>query len=201
MDREHRNEAKKDTGGKRKVVLGVDISTTCTAVSVLDYKTGETVKVYHTVMNNKKKFPHFWSKVEHMEELFNIENDPSWDVCGVAVEESAKRFAPGLSSASTIIMLAKFNGIMCYLLYKKYGLVPKEINVRTGRSQIGLKINTKDKSKTTKQKVLDHVKAINPDFPLVMRALKGEMVEVKINEDRADAWVMAEAARRMFPTL
>ena len=152
-------------------------------------------------MNNKKKYPHFWSKVQHMESLFDQEHDPNWYVCGVAIEESAKRFAPGFSSASTIITLAKFNGILCYLMYKKYGIVPMELNVRTVRAQLGMKINTKDKSKTTKQKVLDHVLSINPTFPLTMRELKGQMVPVKINEDRADSWVIAKAAIQMFPYL
>ncbi len=114
------------------------------------------------------------------------------------MEESAKRFSPGFSSAGTIITLAKFNGIMCYLLYKKYGLVPTELNVRTARTKIGLKINTKDKSKTTKQKVLDHVKSINPTFPLIKHKRNGMMVESKINEDRADSWVVAEAARKIL---
>ena len=168
---------------------------------MLDYNTGAVVKIYHTIMNNKKKYPHFWSKVQHMENLFDTEHDPNWDVCGVAIEESAKRFAPGFSSASTIITLAKFNGILCYLMYKKYGHIPMELNVRTVRAQLGMKINTKDKSKTTKQKVLDHVLLINPTFPLTMREVKGQMVPVKINEDRADSWVIAAAARKMFPGL
>lgn len=157
--------------------------------------------MYHTIMNNKKKFPHFWSKVAHMEQLFDLEHQDSWDVCCVAIEESAKRFAPGFSSAGTIITLAKFNGIMCYLMYKKYGIVPTEINVRTGRAKLGLKINTKDKSKTTKQKVLDFVQTVEPAFPLVYRTVKEKQVPVKINEDRADSWITAKAAQVLFPGL
>jgi len=163
----------------------------------LDADTGELLKMHHELMNNKNKLPDFWSKIEHMRVAFDAFHEPNWNVERIAVEENAKRFTPGFSSADTIITLAKFNGVLCYLMYVKYGLKPFYINVRSARSKLGIKINYKDKSKTTKQKVLDHVTTLHPDYPWVYREVKGKKTLTKINEDRADAWIMAAAANIM----
>ena len=151
-------------------------------------------------MNNKNKFPSFFSKVSHMRELFNQEHDENWDVKVVAVEENAKRFSSGFSSADTILTLAKFNGILCYLLYDKYNKDITNINVRTARKILGLKVNYKDKSKTTKQKVLDFAMEKHPEYPWVYRTVKGEERLVKINEDRADSYIIAAAAFNLEQT-
>ncbi len=74
MDKQINSQTKEDTGSKRKVIIGLDISTTCTAVTVMDHNTGELLKLYHVVMNNKKKFPHFWSKVQYMDKIYSTEN-------------------------------------------------------------------------------------------------------------------------------
>jgi hypothetical protein len=150
----------------------------------------------HELMNNKNKYPNFWEKVVHMEKVFDSLPDVSWSVKTVAVEENAKRFSPGFSSADTIITLAKFNGILSYLLFKKYGVPPSYINVRSARKTLGINIDYKDKSLPTKQKVLNHVVNLKPDYPWVYKETKGEQSLTKINEDRADAWVMAEVGRR-----
>jgi hypothetical protein len=122
----------------------------------------------------------------------------NWQIEGIAVEENAKRFTPGFSSADTIITLAKFNGILCYIMFLKYSLKPIYINVRSARAKLGIKINYKDKSKPTKQKVVEHLVAAHPNFPWVYKTSKdGTSRLVKINEDRADSYVIAEAARLM----
>lgn len=181
------------------VVIGLDISTTCTGIAVVHRDTGELVFMHHENMSSKKKFPDFWAKVNHMRSTFVGMHDPKWDVKGVAVEENMKRFTPGFSSADTILTLAKFNGILSYIMMLEYGVKPLNVNVRSARSKLGIKINTKDKSKTTKQKVLDQVVKMHPEFPWVYREVKGVKSMTKINEDRCDAWVIAAATRIMFP--
>jgi hypothetical protein len=187
---------------KIKCILGIDISTTCTGTCIIHAETGELIAMHHELMNKVQKkqkvFPTFWSKVDHMKKAFDEYHDDNWDVKILAIEESAKRFPPGMSSADTIITLAKFNGILCYLLYQKYGVEPSYINVRTARKQLGIKIDYKDKGKTTKQKVLDCIVKRHPEFPWVYRETKGEKKLVKINEDRCDAYVMAAAAKKIL---
>jgi hypothetical protein len=179
------------------VIIGLDISTACTGIVVTHAETGDLILMQHENMASKVKFPDFWSKVMHMRETFAAMHDKSWDVKIVAIEENAKRFTPGFSSADTILTLAKFNGILCYLMLEEYLMTPTYINVRSARSKLGIKINYKDKSMTTKQKVLKHVVDLHPDFPWVYREVKGKTSLTKINEDRCDAWVIAEAARIM----
>jgi hypothetical protein len=190
---------KKMKNEKIPVVFGIDISTQCTGICIINAETGELVHMYHEQMNKVKKkkpvLPTFWSKVDHMKKAFDENHNENWDIQIVAVEESAKRFPPGMSSADTIITLSKFNAILCYILYKKYEIEPSYLNVRTARKNLGIKINYKDKSKTTKQKVLNYIVNKHPDFPWVYRTTKDGTSLVKINEDRADAYVMAEAAR------
>lgn len=163
---------------------------------VLEKETGDLLFMHHELMNNKNKFPGFWEKVAHMEKSINSFIDETWDISVIAIEENAKRFSPGYSSADTIITLAKFNGIISYILFKKYGVQPTYINVRSARKNLGINIDYKDKSATTKQKVLKHVVKAKPDYPWIYKEIKGTKSLTKINEDRADAWVMAEDARK-----
>ena len=184
---------------KTPVVIGLDISTSCTGMVVLNSVTGELVFMSHENMTSKVKYPSFWTKVAHMRKAFVDMHDPDWDVKGIAVEENMKRFTPGFSSADTILTLAKFNGILSYIMFLEYGIEPLNINVRSARSKLGIKINFKDKSTTTKQKVLGHVVNLHPEFPWVYREVKGVQTMTKINEDRCDAWVIAAATRIMHP--
>lgn len=147
-------------------------------------------------MNNKKKFPDFWSKVKNMEELIDKHLSPEYSVVAVAVEESAKRFPAGASSAGTIITLSKFNAIICYMLFKKFDLEPTELNVRMIRKLLGIKIDRSSKT-TTKQQVVQQVKTLVPNFPLAYRNTKEGPKELKINEDRVDSWVVAMAYKKL----
>jgi len=192
LDKQDNRTTTEDT--KTPVIIGLDISTTCTAVCVLDAKTGAHIKTYHALMNNATKFPSFWSKVKNMKDVFDAENDPQWDVKAVAVEESAKRFTPGFSSADTIITLAKFNGILCYILLDKYGLEPTYINVRSARKKLGITIDKTSKTPNKKQ-VMEQVIKNNSTLPWVYKTSKdGVKSLVKINEDRADSFVIAKCA-------
>jgi len=199
MDGSNNQSISKNTKSKTPVIIGLDISTTCTGIVVIHAETGDLVLMHHENMASKVKFPDFWAKVLHMREVFAEIHDPEWDITMVAVEENAKRFTPGFSSADTILTLAKFNGILCYLMLEECLMTPTYINVRSARAKLGIKINYKDKSKTTKQKVLDHVVALHPEFPWVYREVKGQTNLTKINEDRCDAWVIASAAKLMRP--
>lgn len=175
---------------KIPVILGLDISTTCTAVCVLNADTKEHVKTYHASMINDKKFPDFWSKVKHMKTLFDSEHDPNWEVQAVGVEEIAKRFTPGFSSANTIITLAKFNSILSYFLLEKYGITPQNINVRSARKQLGITIDKTSKI-DKKQQVLEQIVGRFPDLPWIYKMYKGKMKLVKYNQDRCDALIIA----------
>lgn len=105
-------------------------------------------------------------------------------------------FTPGFSSADTILTLAKFNGICCYIVYKLFGITTTDINVTSARSKLGIKVDRKDKTKTTKEKVrIEFVKKY-PNVPLTTHVAKtgknkGNVVLDKENEDMIDAAIIA----------
>jgi len=114
------------------------------------------------------------------------------------------RFTPGFSSAKTLFTLSRFNGIVSYIGYELFGVKPIMINVRTGRKNLGIKINRKDKSKDSKTKIFEEVKKLHPDFPWVQHLAKtghhkGEMVFDKHNFDMADAYVTAASGQIEYP--
>ena len=178
---------------KIPVILALDISTTCTAVCVLNAVTGEHIITYHSLMNNVKKFTNFWAKVRNMKNVFNQENNETWEIKKIAVEESAKRFTPGFSSADTIITLSKFNAILCYILLEKYSIEPTYINVRSARKKLGIVID-KTSNTNNKQQILNQIVEKYPNLPWIYKEIKGKKKLVKINEDRCDAFIIGLAA-------
>ena len=61
------------------------------------------------------------TKFEKYISNFCIENN--YKLKNVFVEANAKMFTPGFSSADTILTLAKFNGICCYIIFKLFKLL------------------------------------------------------------------------------
>jgi len=187
-----------DTSGKREVVLGLDISTSTVGICVLDYKTGDLVLLTH------KRLDKFEDEYEKGDNFINDWVDPTWVVKRVYIEEAAKKFSFGLSSAGTIMTLGRFNGIISYMVYKWWGIKPTMVSVRSARSRLGIKIDYKDKTASTKDKVGLIVRTMHPEFPWVTKLakagkFKGQTVLEKFNEDMVDAWVIGAAGRIMFP--
>ena len=190
--------AVEDISGKREVVVSFDISTSCTGVCVLDYKTGDLVLLAH------KRLDKFDDEYEKGDNFSNDWIDPTWNVKRVYIEEAAKKFTSGFSSAGTIMTLGRFNGIISYMVYKWWGVKPTMVSVRSARSRLGIKIDYKDKTTSTKDKVGLIVRTMHPEFPWVTKVakagkFKGQTVLEKFNEDMVDAWVIGAAGRIMFP--
>lgn len=187
-----------NTSGKREVVVGIDASTAVVGICVLDYKTGDLILLTH------KKLDKFKDEYDKGDNFTNDWVESDWIVKRVFVEEAAKKFSPGFSSAGTIMVLGRFNGIISYMVYKWFNVKPIQIPVRSARKSIGVNIDYKDKSKSTKEKVGCIVHAMFPDYPWVTRVakvgkFKGQTIYDKTDEDRVDAVVLAKAGRIMFP--
>ncbi len=173
------------------VDIGLDISTAVIGLCVLKHKTGELVSLENHKFTSSR-FEDIFDKVAWFEKTWKP--DPSWNIKNVFVEDIAKKFSVGVSSANTIVILAKMNAIICYLMYVKTGLKAQFVNVRSMRAKLGIKIDTKDKSKSTKEKVFEIVRTLNPEFPWETHLAKagkskGKTVYDKCNEDMADSWI------------
>jgi len=120
----------------------------------------------------------------------------------IFIEENLQMFRPGLSSAKVLIALARFNGMVTLLSNQVFDIDPEFINVNAARKLVALKIDKKDKTKTTKEKVLEWVDSeLNGSFDWPMKTLKsgprkGTVIHESGCYDIADAYVIALAGHK-----
>lgn len=186
-----------EIGKTRKVNVGLDISSSCIGVCVLDFHTQELIELFPIKLTSSK-LEDLFDKGDYVQKIFNQINNKDYIVVNFYVEEIAKKFTTGKSSINTIVVLAKMNMNTCYMFYKTFGIKPTFINVRTARKILGVNIDKKNKSKSTKEKVFEIVKTINPKFPWITHTssagkYKGKEVYDKCNEDMCDSWIIAKS--------
>ena len=142
--------------------LGLDISTSCTGICILN-QDKELVVLDNIRLDKCADF--FQKCVEVKKHLEDLKKDHL--IQYIFIEQDLQAFRPGLSSAATINTLARFNGAVTFMVYQTFNVRPDLINVTKARSAVGLKIDHKDKTRSTKQKVFDWVKPqIEFDWPL-----------------------------------
>ena len=106
-------------------------------------------------------------------------------------------FRPGLSSAKTLLTLARFNGVISQISYDIFSIIPEYINVNSARKNLGIKIISKRKGgKPTKEQVFDWVSSEIKDFKWTKKKLKsgprkGIIIIDPSCYDMADAYVIA----------
>ena len=152
------------------------------------------------------KLENLWQKADYVSDwFFNWKaKNPDVVITKIFVEENAKRFAEGFTSADVILTLAKFNGIVSYLAHKTFDAEVFNINVTKARSAIGFKnkldgaIDPLTKKKmTVKEKVFNHVIALHPEFPWKKHVAKsgshkGNEVFDDCSRDMCDAYVVCK---------
>ncbi len=175
--------------------IGLDISTSCTGVCVLD-EDGELKILTHLKYPSKMTL---WAKADLTRQtLETLKEQYGLEISAFFVEESLQKFRPGLSSAKTLTTLSKFNGIVCYLTRQVFGLDPEPINVNTARKTVGLKI---PRGSNSKQIVHEWVSA-ETDFEWPTKILrggprKGQEVLIDACYDMADAYLIARAGQAL----
>jgi hypothetical protein len=155
-----------------------------------------------------KKQGNLWEKADYIREsiLSFLDDDERQSVTGVFVEENLQVFRRGLSSARTLMTLAKFNGIVCYILRDIFEIDPISINVNEARKSVGLKvISTKKGGKPTKEQVIDWVtdrlsmkKYVWPTKILKSGPRRGQTILLPECADMADAYVISAAAHHLY---
>jgi hypothetical protein len=162
----------------RQCFLGLDISTSVVGITALDPLNPDALPfVFDTIIlkpNKKNKLGDeatLFTKATYFKQEFDkLMRDYKLQPTKIFVEENAKSFKQGASSADVILTLAKFNGIVSYITMTTDSYVQPvaliDVNVTSARSKLGFKNpNPKDKSKTIKEKVFDYVTAKHPEFP------------------------------------
>lgn len=173
------------------LLLSLDISTSITGFCI--FNQWNCVHIGHIDLRKEKDF---FKKVDMVKEKI-IELHQQYNIEEVAIEEAFQSFGRGLSSAKTLFTLAKFNGIIQYIVFT-LGINPAVINVNNARKLVGIKVDKKNKTKNTKEQVLEQVQKINSDLKWPMKVLKsGPRKGLEIYDDscydRADAFVIGKA--------
>ena len=165
------------------MILGLDISTSITGVTILD-ESGKII--LNETIDMRKINGDLFSKAEMIEERFE-QIKKNHTLSRVFVEQSLSAFRPGLSSASVILTLGRFNGIVSWIAYKVFGLSPEYIPVQTARKTLGIKV---ERGQNAKEIVLKHLLDTVPDFPVEYTPKGNPKAGVY---DRADSYVIAKA--------
>jgi hypothetical protein len=102
-----------------------------------------------------KKDMNLWQKADHaIAELLSHLLDHGADA--LYVEEPVLSYSPGMSSAATIMTLAKFNYILCYALREAMCKDPIHVTSGEARKLCGLKMQQKKKcGKSHKEQTFD----------------------------------------------
>ena len=167
-----------------RIIVGLDISTSCTGFCCLD-ESGKILVIEPIILKDCKTFIEKCNFAG--QEFKRLTQDMK--ITDVFIEQNLSSFRRGLSSAHTINTLARFNGACSYVSYQSFGIEPVSLNVTNARNHLKIKIDHKDKSKNTKQKVFEWVDAVvKVDWP---KKKNGEIKETSF--DMADAYVIALA--------
>ena len=167
------------------MILGLDISTSITGVTVLNDK-GEIVLCEAIDTRNKNHFPSLFhkayrvkAKLLDLKEEYNIEH--------IFIEKNLQTFRSGFSSAKTLSTLSSFNGVVTYLCYRELGIKAEHISASSARKSCGITIKRGTKAK---EQVIEFLLDNEPKF--IVEYTKSGNLKPKYY-DIADSIVIAKA--------
>lgn len=200
----------------RPCYLGLDISTSVVGITALDPDDPDGLPLlFDTVVlkPNKKNMlgadPTLFTKATYFRQEFEaLMAKHHLQPNKIFVEENAKSFKKGASSAEVLLTLAKFNGIVSYIVMTTNAYTQPvtllDVNAASARSKVGFKNpNPKDKSKTIKEKVFDYVTAKHPEFPWRKHVAKtgnsqGQVVYDADMYDACDSYVIVRGGMKIY---
>lgn len=136
-----------------------------------------------------------WTKADHVRDTL-----VSWcadarfsGLTHVFIEDAAKRFSPGMSSAETIGTLLRFNGLTSFLVHEIFGIDPAYIAVGQARKLCGLKMQQKAKAGGLGHKDQTYAAIMSTDLKSTVWPTKKSGKTVDWAHDVVDAYVIAKA--------
>ena len=132
-----------------------------------------------------------------MQYQYDQEKSENLNVENVYIEDTLQSFSRGLSSAKTLMTLAKFNGIVSNITYEVIKVKPEFINVNVARKSLKIKID-KTLEKDKKEQVMDWVYSDLGGYEWPTKVIsrgknKGVVKYEKFCYDMADAYVICKA--------
>jgi len=180
------------------MILGVDVSTSITGFAIV----ADGQIVYYDSIDLRKhknvfdKTIAIKEKILDLYEMYQLNNDDSssagfgdsrYPIQHIYVEQPFTFFNSGGSSAKTMAILQKFNGIVSWLLFEIFEIRPEYIGATAARKQAGIKVPRGQKAKKV---VLEHLLETEPAFKIEYTRHGNPKPE---SYDRADAIVIAKA--------
>ena len=178
------------------MILGLDISTSCTGWSVLS-SVGSLIDIGYIRLG---KIETMYQKAETVKKVLE-EIKEKHNIASVYIEQNLQAFRAGFSSAKTIDKLARFNGIISYIAHDVFDIDPDFLNVNRARKSLGITIvRKKDGGLPTKEQVFHWVSNeitennfLWPKKILKSGPRKGSEILMVECYDMADAYVIARA--------
>ena len=143
------------------IILGLDISTSVTAYSLMDTELPLGQRLIKSDGIHLSKIKDSYAKSCKVRDIFESLSE-KYQVEKIIIEESLQSFRSGLSSAKTLSSLTRFNGIVSFLAQDIFHAECCRINVNSARSRLGIKINRKSEV-PSKEQVRNWVMK-HPDF-------------------------------------
>ena len=181
-------------------VLGLDISTSCTGVAALRID-GSVIELSYfkpkgdTLVEKAHSLRKF---LQDFDANMKLRSGFS-SVKSVYIEQNLQRFRRGFSSARVLNTLARFNGMISYIVFEEFSVQPEYVNVNEGRKTLGIKI---PRGSDTKEEI---IKWCRKNYPIIRwpeKTLKsgprkGLVILDPCCYDMADALVTATAGLKL----
>ena len=164
------------------MILGLDISTSITGYTILDNE-GNIIVCDHIDLRKEKNF---FQKASQIEGTLN-ELRSRYFIEQVYIEQSLHTFRSGFSSAQTLSLLSKINGIVSWICYNIFGSEPQYFAATSARKLCGIKVPKGQKAKAVSlQFVVDNVAGFDILYTKHGNPKAGYA-------DRSDSYVIARA--------
>jgi hypothetical protein len=180
----------------KNFVLGLDVSTSVTGVCIIDSDVEPDDKGSHIVYLDRIEFKGCATLMDKADrfatELKTLLTTLPANY-RLAVEEPLLGFQKGMSSATTITTLMRFNGIVSYIARGLCAADPEYVSSAHARKVCGIKMQrTKVAGMSGKEQVFKHMS--EHDLKHVVWPTKKNGKVVDWSRDATDAFVIARAA-------
>ena len=185
------------------MILGIDVSTSITGFAVvaddeLLYYDSVDLRKYKGIINKAKVIK---EKIDDIFEAYQCDGEHAlmgaseYPIEYVYIEQPFTFFNSGGSSAKTMAVLQKFNGIVSWLVYEMFEIEPQYVTAMAARKLCGIKIPRGQKAK---QVVLEHLLENETSFKIEYTSHGNPKPE---SYDRADAIIVAKAGYKLQQNL
>tara|TARA_R100000008_G_scaffold74840_1_gene53794 strand:+ start:682 stop:1203 length:522 start_codon:yes stop_codon:yes gene_type:complete len=138
------------------MILGLDISTSITGITILD----KDCEILYNDALDTRKYKSLFIKARILQEKLK-EIRKTYPVQEVYIEKSLQSFRSGFSSAKTLSTLSSFNGIVSWMCFEIFKKEPEYVAAPSARKLCGIKI---PKGEKAKQVVLNFLLDNEPSF-------------------------------------